>query len=119
MAYIATKPDFYLGRVVGSGQCVAYVQQACKAPLTKKWKRGALVRGNKDIKPGTAIATFSKDGVYENKTTGESHAAIYLAQNDKGILVLDQWLKQPVHNRIIREGGVKDVNNALKYYVIE
>ena len=45
MAYIATAPESYQGQVVGSGQCVAFVQQASGAPLTANWSQGDLVRG--------------------------------------------------------------------------
>ena len=55
MAYIATAPESYQGQVVGSGQCVAFVQQASGAPLTANWSQGDLVRGNSTIQAGTAI----------------------------------------------------------------
>jgi len=83
--------------------------------------------------PGTAIATFNKNGDYTNDTNGKSHAAIYLGQNAVGIQVLDQWITkkhlpngtvethiQEVHKRTISFGPApKNVNDARKYYVIE
>jgi hypothetical protein len=57
MRWIATNPESYDGQVVGSGQCVAYVERACGAPHTSQWKRGDLVKGS-NVAQGTAIATF-------------------------------------------------------------
>ena len=123
MPYIATAPDSYQGQVVGSGQCVAYVQQASGAPLTAQWSQGGLARGNSTIQPGTAIATFGPDGTYTNSTDGTSHAAIYMGQNEAGLQVWDQWKGQPVHQRIIRfQGGapgVHPVNDGDAFYVID
>jgi len=82
----------YLGRSTGSGQCVALVQAANPGiGPTRNWKCGPPVRGNTDLRPGTAIATFSGADRYANATNGSSHAAIYLGQNERGIQVMDQW----------------------------
>ena len=45
--------------------------------------------GNKDLSPGTAIATF-ENGRYPNRPHG-NHAAFYLGQVANGIYVVDQW----------------------------
>jgi hypothetical protein len=68
-----------------------------------------------------AIATFDPDGTYGNHTDGQSHAAIFLADHGDSILVTDQWVGQPVHQRVIRyKGGSGDpANDADQYYVIE
>lgn len=58
-------------------------------PHTAAWQRGALVKGNVNMVPGTAIATFDPSGKYGNHTDGRSHAAIYLGQDATGIQVLD------------------------------
>lgn len=124
MSYIAGNPSQYAGIAVGSGQCVALVEQACGAPHTAQWKRGAPVRGNTALLCGTAIATFDPDGTYGNHTDGRSHAAIYIAQDGAGLYVWDQWIGQPVHLRIIhyRGGGPeagKASNNGDRFSVIE
>jgi hypothetical protein len=119
MAYIAASPATYSGQAVGTGQCVAFVQKASLAPLTAQWKQGALVKGNTSIAVGTAIATFDPNGTYGNHTDGSSHAAIYTGQNAAGLQVWDQWLGQPVHQRTIRFGQPKPVNDGNKFYVIE
>lgn len=122
MPYIAAHPESYAGQAVGSGQCVAFVEAACGAPLTASWTQGAKVKGAA-LAEGTAIATFGPDGKYANKTDGTSHAAIYVSQNQVGIQVWDQWLGQPVHQRTIRfqdgADGAKPVNDGDFFYVID
>ena len=123
MAYIAQAPESHQGTVVGSGQCVAFVEQASGAPLTSAWHCGDKVRGNPTIQKGTAIATFDANGKYTNSTDGTSHAAIYMGQDAIGLQVWDQWKGQPVHQRTIRfqggAAGVKPVNDGDAFHVIE
>lgn len=133
MAYIASTPSAYVGKSVGNGQCVAYTQKAANMPRTVAWKRGALVKGNTAIAPGTAVATFDANGRYGNHTDGSSHAAIYLGQDASGIQVLDQWMtykKLPsgervatphyVSKRTIRfHKAPRAENNGDNYYVVE
>jgi hypothetical protein len=119
--YITTPPVS-----VGSGQCVAFVQTVACAPHTPSWKRGAKVAGNVSLPAGTAIATFDPSGRYGNHTDGRSHAAIYVSQTRIAIIVYDQWLGQPVHQRSIRipdpnvkrVGTIKPVNDGSQFYVI-
>jgi hypothetical protein len=92
---------------------------AAGAPLTKLWTKGTLVKGNATLERGTAIATFDDDGTYGNHIDGRSHAAIYLSQNASGLEVFDQWVGQPVHQRLIRFGGHPAVNDGNMFYVIE
>lgn len=133
MAYVASTPRAYIGQSVGSGQCVAFTQKAANMPRTAAWRRGALVKGNASITPGTAIATFDVDGRYGNHTDGRSHAAIYLGQDENGIQVLDQWLghstdrrgdkiitPHPVSQRTIRfNQQPRPENVGGNYYVVE
>ena len=127
MSYQANLTDIqnhYLGEVAGSGhyrgQCAVFVQEVAHAGNTHGWKQGEKVAGNVSISAGTAIATFDPDGQYGNHTDGRSHAAIYVSQNKLGIVVYDQWLGQPVHQRTIRFGsGGRAVNDGDQYYVIE
>jgi len=123
MPYVARNPQAYSGKVVTTGQCVAFAQAASGAPNTSVWKQGKLVKGEPAIAAGTVIATFDASGKYTNSTDGTSHAAIYLEQDTKGILVWDQWVGQPVHQRWIRfQGGapgVKPVNDGDAFYVVE
>lgn len=118
--HTAKNAGAYVTQVVGDGHCVKYVQEAAGAPHTSQWKRGERVKGSK-IPPGTAIATFSADGKYENKTDGSSHAAIYVSQDQHGIWVLDQWQGRPVNRRLIRfkDNDGKKVNDGDQFYVVE
>jgi hypothetical protein len=122
MTYIANNPESYSGKVVGTGQCVAYVQEASGAPNTSLWTKGGLVKGESTLPKGTAIATFSSEGKYTNSLDGTSHAAIYISQDAVGIKVWDQWKGQPVHQRTIRfqggAAGTKPVNDGDYFYVI-
>jgi hypothetical protein len=120
MAYVSTTHDRYLGKSVGTGHCVPFVREACGAPHTSHWKQGELVRTSQCIK-GTAIATFDPGGIYGNHTDGRSHAAILLAINSDGLLVMDCWLGQLIQQRTIRyRNGIGDpVNDGDAFYVIE
>jgi Transglycosylase SLT domain len=107
---------------VGSGQCVALVQQAAGVGHTSTWHAGEKVLGNPNIKPGTPIAVFDEDGKYGNHTDGTSHAAIYLGPSTAkpgGIRVYDQWKGQAAHIRDIGPTGSKLVNNATAFRVIQ
>jgi hypothetical protein len=111
-----------LGKVIGTGQCVAFVEAAAKTRHTAEWNRGGIVAGDTTIAEGTAIATFDPDGTYGNHTDGRSHGAIYVSQvAGQGLLVYDQWLGQPVHQRTIhfRNGTGLAVNDGNQFYVIE
>jgi hypothetical protein len=121
--YIAARPEAFEGRLIGAGHCVDFVKAAAGAPVTIAWQAGAPVRGNPQIAPGTAIATFETDGSYTSESG--NHAAIYLSQDDRGIWVYDQWQDQPVHKRLIRfEGGSgakrgSKSNDGRRFAVIE
>jgi hypothetical protein len=121
MAYISLSPSTFLGKTVPDGQCVALVKKACSAPVTAFWKKGNQVKGDNKLKVGTAIATFSSKGKYENLTDGSSHAAIYMGQTATYISVIDQWSGQITHKRNIKfmDGVGKKVNDGSAYYVIK
>lgn len=129
MAYVYDDVDKLEGQPkVGSHHCVPLVQHYAKAPLAGTWRKGALVKGSTDIKKGTAIATFVDDK-YPNNPTG-NHAALYMKQDNTGILVMDQWAKDQkkpnVSSRWIRFKGMQNgklieplSNNGDAYYVID
>jgi hypothetical protein len=125
MSYTASVSDIqqnYLGKAIGTGQCVAFVELAAKTPNTAAWKRGRIVAEDMTIPEGTAIATFDPTGTYGNHTDGRSHGAIYVSQvTGQGLAVYDQWLGQPVHQRTIhfRNGAGLAVNDGNQFYVIE
>ena len=116
----------------GETQCVIFVQQAAKTPLTKEWRPGIHIMTSKpgEIDRGTAIATFDEHGRYPTK--GDKHAAIYLSHNSMGIRVLDQWATKGkkgiphevpgVSDRTIHANKPKNTrlsNRAEMFYVIE
>lgn len=110
----------HLGKVVGNGHCVALVRACAGLPPTATWRRGDPVRGF-NCAPGTIIATFDADGTYGNHTDGRSHAAILLMESADSLVVIDQWLTQPVHQRVIRyrNGNGDAVNDGDQYYAVE
>lgn len=78
----------------GEAQCVELIKQTLGAPTTPNWKEGKkITKGDTSIPPGTPIATFV-GGKYPQgqgkQAYGNQHAAIYLGQNDQGIVVLEQ-----------------------------
>lgn len=99
---------------------MAFVREAAGAPITTQWHRGDPVRGS-DPSPGTAIATFEDNGRYGNHADGRSHAAILLAVNEDGLLVIDQWVGRAATQRTIRfRNGAGDAcNDGDRFYVIE
>jgi hypothetical protein len=108
---------------IGAGYCVDFVKASAGVPRTDAWQKGAEVRGNPHLPPGTAIATFESDGSYTSESG--NHAAIYLDQDERGIWVYDQWQGQPVHKRpILFEGGSggkwgSKSNDRTRFAVIE
>ena len=112
----------YLGRSAGSGQCVALVQAASPGiGPTRNWRCGPPVRGNTDLRPGTAIATFNAADRYANATDGSSHAAIYLGQNERGIQVMDQWAGSAAAVRTIPWSNPSGVaaNTGTAFHVVQ
>lgn len=101
------------------GQCVSYVKTVCPTlPATGSWVKGDAVKDNKDILPGTVIATFDDKGKYLG------HAAIYVSQNEEvGISVYDQWVTPPspkaIGPRTIKWNGAGTVNNGNCYFVVD
>ncbi len=119
MPFTCSHPGDDEGKVIGNGQCVAYVRKCTGAPQTGLWRPGVKVHGAEQIEFGTAIATFV-DGSYPDKPTGQ-HAAIYVEQDATGITVWDQWVRQPVHKRLIRfkNGAGSLSNDGDAFSVIE
>src|SRR5947209_747332 len=75
---------------VGTGECAVLVQRYAKVPLMRGWKPGDAVRGNMNIKKGTAVATFV-NSEYPPAQGRPGHAAFYLSQDASGVMVMDQW----------------------------
>ena len=128
MPYFYSKvDDLDNSELVGDHQCVALVQYYAKAPLTGRWRQGAVVLGARSLAKGTAIATFVA-GKYESRRTG-NHAALYVSQDAHGIWVVDQWKsakklrveKRYIHSKGVKKNGqpIDPSNNADAFFVIE
>jgi hypothetical protein len=112
---------------VGDSECVALIRKYTPAPATFFWRKGDAVMGDRNLKPGTAIATFVKDK-WTSKSRG-NHAAFYLGQAANGMYIMDQWNrsdKKVISSRFIyRLGKNKDgsylrpSDNADAFSVIE
>jgi hypothetical protein len=103
----------------GNHECVEFVRKSTGAPSSRNWRPGAAVKGLSEVPQGVAIATF------KNKRFS-THAAVYLAQDDRCIWVLDQWNKQGmVLKRPIRFPNGKEKispreqNDGNKYFIID
>ena len=120
--FIAADYAQYIGRSVGSGQCVALVQAASPSiGPTRNWQCGVPVQGNTELRPGTIIATFDSSDRYANALDGRSHAAIYLGQNERGIQVMDQWAGNTAAARTIpwiNPSGVV-ANTGTAFHVVQ
>ncbi len=95
-------------------ECVALIRHYTNAPPARTWRQGEKVLGNKNILPGTAIATFV-NGRWPGKPKG-NHSAFYLGQVSDGIYVIDQWpapTKKTISIRFIRK---KRRNSDGSYY---
>lgn len=92
-----------------TGQCAALVMHYTRVGRADNWREGAVVRGNKTIKKGTAVATFV-NGRYPNKEHG-NHAALYVSQDSNGIVVVDQWTGKEAGKRTLAFLG-KDKTGA-------
>ena len=69
MPYVSKRPQLSIGVSVGTGECVALVEQAAHTPRAVHWHRGARVRGNLNLAPGTIIATSIPAEAMETDTT--------------------------------------------------
>ncbi|SMC29163.1 hypothetical protein SAMN02745857_03640 [Andreprevotia lacus DSM 23236] len=100
------------------GQPASYVQTVCpNLPASAFWQRGAAVRGNTALPPGTVIATFDAQGHYQG------HVAIFVCQSSDGIHVYDQDVAlpkpKPVGPRLLPWGAAEHASNGDRFYVVE
>lgn len=89
--------------------------------------QGEKALGNKNVLPGTAIATFV-NGRWPNLKTG-NHAALYIGPVSDGLYILDQWksnTKKRISIRLISRKGrnadgtyINPSDNADAFSVIE
>ncbi|MFM0739543.1 BPSL0067 family protein [Paraburkholderia xenovorans] len=96
---------------------MAYVTVVCPSlPVAvAAWKKGAAVKGNRFVREGTVIATFSDSGKFYG------HAAIYVREAANGIVVWDQYDTpiKGIGERTLRWNSPTSVNNGNFFYVVE
>lgn len=104
---------------IGNGECVAACKHFADLPGTSQWTAGPKVTDSPKLEPGTAIATFDKNGNYPQGDVPKN-SAIYLGRGAGGsIWVVDQW--NPGHPPTAREvlpTGSFPSNNPSGYSVI-
>ena len=117
--------------IVGpNGECVDLTKKfSGMGPYvdTSLWRAGPTkVVDDKDIKPGTAIATFDSKGHYP-KGDVPKNSGIYLGRGANGsIWILDQWPARPAVGQRVNPPQQRQLlpnqpyasNNANAYYVI-
>lgn len=91
-------------------ECAQFVQ-FFGVPQTRTWRRGPQVcfLGQDEIPSGTVVATL-RDDRYHNDYSGRSHVGIYLRHDPAGtkgggVLLLDQFNKNPIKRRLKRYDG--------------
>ena len=100
MSYIGKDPESYEGKVVGNGQCVAFVRACAGAPASSTWTKGKVVKTS-DVAKHTAIATFDDQGNYPNNPTGQ-HAAIFISKEGRmTAFEVQSWINQKLSMRRI------------------
>nr|WP_275976354.1 BPSL0067 family protein [Geothrix alkalitolerans] len=101
------------------GQCVSLVKKQSGAPSTGGWRKGAQVKGNEKLAPGTAIIAV-KNG--RNWAKG-GHTGFYLKQDEKGLYMTDQFVTRgdhPVQTRFYpwQSGRSSFQSSGDNYYVL-
>lgn len=120
----AGAPNLQRKQKVGDGDCVALIQRYTPAGYTGRWRAGAAVLNNRNIRSGTAIATFL-NGRWPGLKKG-NHAAFFLRHGINGFWVIDQYRNTPVIQsrfiavKVTRNGENYTISNdASMFYVIE
>lgn len=120
---------------VGQSECTDLVRFYANLPATSTWRAGEHVVDVRNIRMGTAIATFVNGRYPQHQETGV-HAAFFLRYDapGRGFWVMDQWRDKPgqpvrpVSARVLRPKGYKQnangtwfhaSDNADAFYVIE
>lgn len=133
MPYVNIRADDLLGKpLLGDGECVQIVKMTAPglegiSPIN--WKQGEPVLGSKNLRRGTAIATFT-NGKFPRQNTGQ-HAALFLAyggvasfyileQHKHSGKILRRRLDIPPHGDRRANGTYPNAsNNAAAFSVIE
>lgn len=119
--FVAPDPYARLGEVIDTGHCMRHVQVVAGVTHSSTLRAGERVRDMHMLPRGVAIGTFAANGTYANAVDGSSHVALLVSRLSDGLLVVDQWVGQPVHERVLRyRGGEGDAcNDGDRFHVIE
>jgi hypothetical protein len=124
------------------GECAAIAQFLVPGlgnAYVSQWRRGAQVKGQSTLRPGTVIAIFDSNGRYvgtkrHSHSHGIAHAALYVRQSAAGIEIVHQFTAYPnIKGALVRFGaqsppghksgvfrfGGTPEDDANNYYVIE
>lgn len=109
--------------IVGNGSCVLLVQDRLGVPHHSLWRKGPIVKGNKNVPAGTAIAAGWDDKGKYPSHQHHNHAAIFLSEMGNGLVVIDQWPRMDVNKfrpHTLRFGNTKNPpsNDGNSFYVI-
>jgi hypothetical protein len=134
MSWVVHHPLHYVGHgAKGSGECAA-LPIALNSSIPKHvahWKRGALVKNNFGLTPGTVIAVFNSNSDYQGsqfaatkdpvtkQSFGVAHTALYVTQTSEGIEVVHQNQTPHLITRsfvFFGGGGPKKPANKQGYY---
>ena len=121
MTYHAGPLGDLTGRVVGNGDCVAFVQAAAGVPHISNWRRGTRVRGG-GVMPRHRNRDIRSRWTYGTHTDGRSHAALLIGATPEGLLVWDHQVGHHVQQRVVCDARRRDVlavNDASAYHVID
>jgi hypothetical protein len=105
-----------VGTGVYKGECAAIAQFLVPGlgnAHVSQWRRGAAVKGQLSLRPGTVIAIFDSNGRYigTNKHShlgGVAHTALYVRQSAVGIEIVHQFKSASCPNikgAVVRFGG--------------
>jgi hypothetical protein len=132
------------GEGVYKGECAAIAQFLVPGlgnAHVSQWRRGARVKGNLSLRPGTVIAVFDSNGRYigtkkHNHFPGLAHTALYVRQSPIGIEIVHQWKSSSCpkikaasvrfggqatlghKSGVSLDGGTRE-DDAENYYVVE
>lgn len=132
-----------VGEGIYKGECAAIAQflvPGLGLAHVSQWKRGAHVKGQLSLRPGTVIAIFDSNGRYigtnrHSHAYGTAHTALYVRQSAVGIEIVHQFKSCPnIKGTLVRFSGRKALghksgvsrsgsgtpeDDAENYYVVE
>lgn len=103
-----------VGDGIYKGECAAIAQFLVPGlgnAHVSQWRRGAQVKSQPALRPGTVIAIFDSNGRYigtsrHSHSDGVAHTALYVRQSAIGIEIVHQFKNSPyIKGALVRFGG--------------